>query len=107
MTPMFGDLHGNVRVADDGRAEKRTHRHERIIFRGDDQRWHRHLVDHAHRAGPVVIIGGIAEAVLWRGVRFVELADGPYPPEWMERPSAGKDACLPPHTLLEVAHEVP
>ena len=54
-----------------GRRE-RLGRHERIVVRGDDQRRHADAIDDAQRAGAVVVVAGVAEAVMRRGVGLVE-----------------------------------
>ena len=69
---------------------------------------HADAVDDAQRAGAVVVVGGIAEAVMRRRVGLVELAGrSRRAAAASSEKCAGKRRGLPAHPRLEVAHEIP
>ena len=83
-------------------ATARTDRRRR-----DDQRRDADAVDHAHRAGAVIIVFGVAEAEVRRGVRLVELTNGPDRLQRRQVERAGAARVLAPHAALQVADEIP
>jgi len=102
-----GDDERDVRIAGDfGSAEWRVG-HERIISGGDDQRRNANASDDAQRAGAMIVVGRVAEAVMRRGIRLVECAHGPDAAQRLERERTGDRGGLPPHPRLEVPHEIP
>lgn len=68
--------HHQIGVVGDERVAKRLGRDERIVFGCDDERRNADTVDDAHGAGPMVVVGGVAEAMMRRRVGIVELANG-------------------------------
>ena len=97
----------DVRVAGDLRIVKRRRRHERIVLSGDDERRHADAIDHAHRAGAVIVVLGAAEAEVRRRVGFVELAHRLDRVQLREIVKARVALLLAPHPPLQVAHEIP
>ena len=77
------------------------------ILCADDERRDADARRHAHRRGPVVVVGRPAEAVVRRRVGLVELAHGADPPQGGEIEPPGPRPGLPPHARLQVADEVP
>ena len=67
----------------------------------------RDAIDHAHRAGAVVVVAGAGEAVMRRGVTLVEFADRPDRAQRASDPSHRETPRLAAHAAREVAHEVP
>jgi hypothetical protein len=84
VTAVPGDHDRDIGIPRDCGIAERLRRHERIVFRGQDQRRHADPVDHTHRAGAVVVISRVAEAVMRRRVRFIELTHGPDTPQGVE-----------------------
>ena len=77
VTAVRRDHHRDARVSSDGLVVERRRRHERIVCGRQDQRRHADVLDHAQRAGAMVVVSGVAEAVMGGGVGLVELAHGP------------------------------
>ena len=61
----------------------------------------------AHRAGAMIVVLGVAEAEVRRGVGLVELADGPDRVERRQIERARAELVLAPHAALQVLHEIP
>jgi len=93
-------------IAGDGRIAKRIDGYERIVFGCEDQCRHSNPIDDPHRAGPIVVVAGIAESMMRRGEGFVELPDRPHAAQFLQREFMWKDGGFPPHPRLEPAHEV-
>src|SRR5262245_59031775 len=107
MPAMSSDDGLHARVSRYGRIAKRFHRHEWIVFGGEDERWHRDAIDHPHGARPMVVVGGISKTVIRSRVSLVELADGPDAAQRFETEDTGNNGNLPAHACLQPPHEVP
>ena len=75
VTTVAGDDGGHFRIAGHLGPAELVAGHERVVVGRQDQRRHRDPIDDTHRAGAMVIVGGVAEAMVGRGVGLVELAD--------------------------------
>jgi len=99
--------HRNLRVRRHRWVTESRNRNEWIVFCRDDQCRHVDAIGDPQRARPVVVIGGIAETMVWRRVGFVELAHGPDAFQWFQRKFTRKNTRLPAHAALEITDEIP
>src|SRR5688572_14965780 len=68
VTAVRCDDRRDMRIAGDGGGAERRSRDKWIVRRGENQGGHANAVDDAQRAGAVVVVGGIAEPMMRRGV---------------------------------------
>ena len=84
-------------VARDLRVSERPERHEWVVFGGDDESRHADALDHAHRAGAMIVVFSVREAEVGRRIGFVELANGPDLAELPEVEETRPEPLLAPH----------
>src|SRR4051812_1704223 len=63
---------------------ERLRRDERIVLGSDDERRQGDAIDDSQRAGAMVVVAGVPESEIWRGVRLVKITHGANAPQPLE-----------------------